>query len=289
LAAPTSRPGTLNQAAPGKLTLSLRVTGRRPDGYHTLDITACFIALADTLTVDRGSGRLTVEGPFAAALTERDNADNLILRAARALAGRLGRPIDVDIHLTKRLPVAAGLGGGSADAAACLRALMAWWQVPADTVDLPALALSLGADVPMCLESRAVRAEGVGERLTPIAPAAFAGRPLVLANPGVVLATPAVFAALRAQDAAFSTRADDPGDPAGWRNDLLPAAVRLAPVVDTAIAMLKAQDGASFVSLAGSGPTCFALMDSEDQAARAAEAIARSQPDWWVRADRLTG
>ncbi|MBV9757549.1 MAG: 4-(cytidine 5'-diphospho)-2-C-methyl-D-erythritol kinase, partial [Alphaproteobacteria bacterium] len=193
--------------APAKVNLYLHAVGRRPDGYHLLDSVAVFAGIGDELRGDdAGELSLRIAGDHAAAL--QSDADNLVLRAAHALAAAAGRPARARLVLEKRLPVAAGIGGGSADAAATLRLLVRLWEAPQPAGALAAIGAGLGADVPVCLASRPARLSGIGERLEP-APA-LPPFGLVLANPGVPLATAAVF---RARTGPFSA---PPALPAGW-------------------------------------------------------------------------
>ncbi|MGH6900247.1 MAG: 4-(cytidine 5'-diphospho)-2-C-methyl-D-erythritol kinase, partial [Geminicoccaceae bacterium] len=182
----------LEEQAPAKLNLHLRITARRPDGYHELDSWVVFTEWADRLTI-AADDRLTLElaGPFAAALA--DQSDNLVIRAARRLAAHAGRPPNVRLILDKRIPVAAGLGGGSADAAATLRGLTRLWDLRMGVSELLALALELGADVPVCVLGRSARMRGIGERLEPIEIPAL---DLVLADPRRAVATARAFAGL---------------------------------------------------------------------------------------------
>jgi 4-diphosphocytidyl-2-C-methyl-D-erythritol kinase len=275
----------LQEQAPAKVNLDLRITGRREDGYHEIDSVVAFTAWADELTFapDR---RLTFElgGPFAPALA--GETDNLVLRATRRLAERAGCPPHVRIRLDKRIPVAAGLGGGSADAAATLRGLCRLWRLGLEVADLLPLALELGADVPVCLRSGPARMRGIGERIEPI------GLPvldLVLANPNRAVSTAQVFAGLgRTLPAADPDGAvpRDRADLLAWLgargNDLEAPARRLAPVIDEVLALLRAQPGCRLARMSGSGATCFGVFDDPQAAARAVRAIGRERPSWWV-------
>lgn len=275
----------LEEQAPAKVNLDLRVTGRRPDGYHELDSVVAFTAWADRLTFTPDH-QLTLElgGPCAATLA--DQTDNLVLRAARRLADDAGRPPHARIVLDKRIPVAAGLGGGSADAAATLRGLNRLWRLGLPTSELHALALELGADVPVCLNSRPARMRGIGERLEAIALPVL---DLVLANPNLAVPAGRVFAALGAVGPAPRP---EPSVPIGrehllaWLrargNDLEAPARRLAPVIDELLAALDAQPGCRLARMSGSGATCFGVFDDQPAAARAAEALRRARPSWWV-------
>lgn len=277
--------------AAAKINLYLHVVGRRPDGYHLLDTMIAFAGVFDTVAVEPSDDlRLEVEGPFAAALS--DEADNLVLRAARQLAAAAEVEPKASIRLTKRLPVAAGLGGGSADAAAALMALGILWRLQAGRFDPSPLAASLGADVPMCLDGRAAFAGGIGEELapTPLLPPAW----LVLANPGTPLSTPAVFARRDApfsQPARFDAMPADAAELAALlaerRNDLTEPAIALQPAIGRVLDVLAAQPGSLLARMSGSGATCFALFGEAEAAETAAQAVAREHPDWWVVATTL--
>jgi 4-diphosphocytidyl-2-C-methyl-D-erythritol kinase len=272
--------------APAKINLYLHVVGRRADGYHLLDSLVVFADVGDTVSVAPApSLRLAISGPFAPALAT--DGDNLVLRAADALAIANGHPAAADIRLEKRLPVASGIGGGSADAAATLSALTELWQARLDPAQLAAVALSLGADVPMCLARRPLQVEGIGETIAPAPP--LPPFWLVLANPGVALPTQAVF---RARSGGFS-----PADPitgpvadasalasllARRRNDLTAAAVALCPEVGDVLAALARDPAALLVRMSGSGATCFGLFASAEAASACAQQLAGDHPGWWV-------
>ena len=277
----------ITRAARAKVNLYLHVTGRRADGYHTLDSLVVFTELADSVTVCPAVGlSLAVDGPFAADLGAA--RDNLVWRAAGALAEAAGVPADAEIRLTKRLPVAAGLGGGSADAAAALLAMRQLWG--GDGADVAALAADLGADVPACLAGVAAFIGGIGEDVTPAPALPAAG--LVLVNPGVPLATPRVFAA-RSGDYSGPERFAEPPETAAdlaallgqRRNDLTVAAVGLCPPIGGVLAALEAAPGCRLARMSGSGATCFGLFDDLDAARHGAAAVAR--PGWWVAPTRL--
>jgi 4-diphosphocytidyl-2-C-methyl-D-erythritol kinase len=273
------------EQAPAKVNLDLRVTGRRPDGYHELDSIVTFAAWADRLTF-APARQLTLQlgGPFAAALTAQP--DNLVLRAARLLADRAGCPPHVRIALDKRIPVAAGLGGGSADAAATLRGLCRLWRLKLTAADLLPLALELGADVPVCLVCRPARVRGIGERIEPVELPAL---DIVLANPHQAVPTAHVFAGLGPIGAASGPDRPMPTDRTGllgWLgargNDLEAPARRLAPAIVAVIEALHAQPGCRLARMSGSGATCFGVFDDSPAAARAAQSLRRMRPDWWV-------
>lgn len=270
----------MREFAPAKVNLFLRVVGRREDGYHILDSLAVFAGVGDELTASpAGDLRLTLAGPFGAAL--QTEPDNLVLRAASRLRVAAGVPGGAHLHLAKNLPVASGIGGGSADAAAALRLLSRMWgvAVPAD------MAVALGADVPVCLHARPARMGGIGEVLGPAPRLPRFG--MVLANPGEAVATPAVF---RARAAGFSPPARLPAewasaaamatDLAALGNDLQDAAVSLCPAIGTVLAALARLPGCRLARMSGSGATCFALFDTPAEASVAAQSLAGR--GWWV-------
>lgn len=270
------------EAAPAKLNLDLRIVARRADGFHLLDSLVAFADIGDVLTVEAADNlSLVLDGPFAQGLSA--GTDNLVLRAALALQAASGTKAGAALRLTKNLPVASGIGGGSADAAAALRALSRLWQL---ALPLGDIAASLGADVPACLASEPCWMSGIGEILDPCATLPEAG--LVLANPGIGLATPAVF---KRRVGAFSTRARfaipaTVGELAlelgRSSNDLAAAAQELVPEIGELLGRLAALPGARLARMSGSGATCFALFDSQDAARIAAKTL--EVPGWWVAA-----
>lgn len=273
---------TIEVFAPAKVNLTLHVSGQRADGYHLLDSLVVFAGVGDRITV-RDDVRLGLEvtGPEAAALGA--GADNLVLRAARSFDTDRGAVIRLD----KRLPVASGIGGGSADAAATLAALGRLWDLPLPD---PAEVLALGADVPVCLSGRPVRMRGIGETLDPI-PSLPERLALVLANPRVAVPTPAVFRALARRTnppmADLPAEFASAGDFADWlhaqRNDLEPAAIGLAPIIRETLDAL-ATTGCLLTRMSGSGATCFGLFADPEAAETAAETLRRDRPDWWIAA-----
>jgi len=271
--------------ARAKVNLWLNVVGRRADGYHLLDSLVAFTDLADTLEVGPSNGlSLALEGPEAGGIA--GETDNLVLRAARRLADRAGVSPRAALRLTKRIPVAAGLGGGSADAAATLRALVELWRVAMPEEELFDLAAELGADVPMCLAGRAALASGVGEILRPAPPLPPCA--ILLVNPGTPLATSDVFAARRG---AFSVARPVPsswpdlaalvGALSARGNDLTDAAISLCPAIADVLDALRRTDDARYAAMSGSGATCFALYDTVEAAARAATHLPAG---WWRHA-----
>lgn len=275
--------------APAKINLWLNVVGRRADGYHLLDSLVAFTDLADVIEV-APCDRLTLDldGPLASTLA--GEADNLVLKAARLLAGRAGIEPRAALRLSKYIPTAAGLGGGSADAAATLLALRELWRLALPADELFALAAQLGADVPMCLAGRAALVTGIGERLAPapdLPPCA-----VLLINTGVLLPTPAVFARRRGAFAPlrevkpWTDRKSFSAALAERGNDLTEAAVALRPEVAAVLAFLRETDGLLHAAMSGSGATCFALYEHTELAERAA---ARVPAGWWRHCGRLLG
>lgn len=276
------------RSAHAKVNLWLKVVGRRSDGFHLLDSLVAFVDLADTLEA-RPSGGLSLEldGPRARELS--GETDNLVLKAAHLLADRAGVAPRATIRLAKHIPVAAGLGGGSADAAAALRELADLWRVALPEEELFDLAALLGADVPMCLAGRTALVSGVGERLQP-APA-LPQTAILLVNPGTPLPTGEVFAARRGPFSAamplMRPWRDLPEFAAALAqrgNDLGDAAILRRPIIAEVLAFLRNTDGTLYAAMSGSGATCFALYESLDVAQRA---TASMPPAWWRHAGTL--
>lgn len=272
----------IEEFAPAKVNLALHVTGRRADGYHLLDSLVVFAGVGDHVRVEPAPElALTLTGPQAAGLPE--GGDNLVLRAAALMAQGRG----AGIALEKHLPVASGIGGGSSDAAATLRALARLWGV---ALPAPEAVLALGADLPVCLAARPARMSGIGEVLAPLPPLPPVW--LVLANPGRAVSTPAIFRALARRDNAplppILPVCADAAALADWlrgqRNDLEPVACALEPAIGTVLAALAAQPGCFLARMSGSGATCFGMFATQDAAQDAARRIAAGQPDWWVKA-----
>ena len=289
-------PGTVPARA--KLNLYLHLLGRRGDGYHLLDSLIVFAELGDAIAVAPAERlRLTVTGPFGASLAAGLDSweSNIVTRAARALAAEAGIGAGAAIELEKNLPHAAGLGGGSSDAAATLRALARLWQLDLESETLEALALGLGADVPACLrQPEAVFVGGIGAevraapRLPPVA--------ALLVNPGTELSTAAVFRAFEGAWSGPGRFGDAPASAADLaallgerQNDLEIPARSLAPEIGAVLAALAALPGALLARMSGSGATCFALFESSEEAEAGARILARAQPGWWIHATRLAG
>jgi 4-diphosphocytidyl-2-C-methyl-D-erythritol kinase len=260
---------TQGDIAPAKLNLALHVRGKLPDGRHAIETVFAFCTDGDRVSVE-GAETLTMtsSGPFADALPPSD--DNLVLRAALALRDEAAVAPGAAIHLDKRLPVASGIGGGSADAAAVLRALTSLWRI--DPAHAQAVAPKLGSDVPACLLSLPARGTGAGDVLSPLALPELTGKPVLLINPRVEVPTAAVFAAWDGVDRGPL------GDWREGRNDLEAPAKALVPQIETALAWLALQPGVEFSRMSGSGATCFALFDSESARDLAADNVPR---EWW--------
>ena len=278
--------------APAKLNLYLHVVGRRFDGYHLLDSLVAFAEIGDEISAEPApSLSLAVDGPYAGGLSDAPR-DNLVWRAAELLAAHAGRPAAAALTLSKNLPVASGIGGGSSDAAAALKALNAVWRIGLAEADLARLGAALGADVTVCVGARAAWLGGIGEEVTPSAtlPEVTA----LLVNPGVALPTPTVFKARQGPFSAAARVDAMPADAAGLaallaarRNDLTAAAVGLVPVIGEVLDRLATLEGALIARMSGSGATCFALF-AEAAAAAAAGAVLRAErPGWWIATGRL--
>ncbi len=269
----------LSEAAPAKINLALHLRRRRQDGYHDLETVFAFTGFGDTLTAKAADHlSLTLSGPTAAAADVGD--DNLVLRAARALAAAAGITAGARLHLDKRIPVAAGLGGGSADAAAALRLLNRLWGLNWPLDRLAGLAAPLGADVPVCVFSRTLFGAGKGEALSDW-PQQLAGTPLLLVNPNVAVATGPVFAGWDRQDRGGIAAGAALGD---LRNDMTAAAIAIAPEIAAVLAALD-NTAATLVRMSGSGATCLALYGSI--AARDAAAVMMTKRGWWLAATHI--
>jgi 4-diphosphocytidyl-2-C-methyl-D-erythritol kinase len=279
--------------ARAKINLYLHVTGKRADGYHLLDSLIVFAEAGDLLRVELADDlTLTIDGPFAEGLASE--TDNLVLRAARALAAEAGIAPRANIHLTKSLPIASGIGGGSADAAAALLELCRLWRLDIDAGRLQRIALALGADVPVCVDGRPAFIGGIGEEIVPAGalPAAW----LLLVNPRVPTPTPQVFKARRGDFSPAARWHTPPADLealvaylASCRNDLTEPAISVASAIADVLAAIAATDGCRLARLSGSGATCFGLYGTAADAAAAQAEILRQQPGWWAVAAPIAG
>ncbi len=286
-----------SELACAKINLALHVTGRRTDGYHQIETLVVFADYADVVSAQAstdGRMRLTVKGPLAAKLADTAPNDNLAIRAAselmRAPDGRQGKLPATKLVLTKRIPVAAGLGGGSADAAAALRLLNREWRLKLSEDALARIALRLGADVPMCLMSKPLVAKGIGERITPVK--GMPAMPIVLANPSVVIPTASVFAKLSVEERSplppLPRKFGSLLEVIFWlrqaRNDLAEPAAQVSKAGGAAAKALMRDPDCLFARMSGSGAAAFGIFASMDAAERAAERLRDAKPNWWVTA-----
>ena len=284
----------IHENARAKINLALHITGQRPDGYHLLDTLVTFADAGDRLTFEPADrDEFAVSGRYAAGLPTDPDAKtgNLVTRArdllrAQAEGQRASAP-PVKIHLEKNLPIASGIGGGSADAAATLRGLAHLWQFDVPAADLQALALKLGADVPMCLESRPLVARGIGEDIRLLAD--FPPLHMLLANPLVEVSTPTIFKLLTEKNNSSLALPRDGTLLSGWvealraaRNDLQPPAEKLEPNIGEAIHLLRSTDPL-LARMSGSGATCFAVYGSAEACARAGKALEAARPEWYLQ------
>ena len=287
--------------ARAKVNLYLHVVGKRDDGFHLLDSLIVFAETGDVIAVEPAEQlTLTVDGPFAEGLAAE--GDNLVLRAARALAVEIGITPRAHIKLTKNLPIASGIGGGSADAAAALRLLASLNNLSLDDPRLRKVALATGADVPVCLFSRACDMTGVGEQLLPLA---LPSMPCVMVNPRVPVATKDVFKALGLRNGELLVGATDVLEAPAWPeegasiadwveilktvpNDLEASAMRIEPVIGDVLEALRDSAGVKLARMSGSGATCFAIFGASNDAHAAAEKIRGDHPGWWVHAGTLS-
>lgn len=272
----------ITENAPAKINLALHVRARRADGYHELETLFAFVADGDTVTLEPGPLSLTITGPFAHGLS--GEGDNLVTRAARAFADRFGVPVGGAFTLDKHLPVASGIGGGSADAAAALRALARAHDVATDDPRLFEIAAALGSDVPACLLGRTAMGQGRGERLEALA--GLADMPTLLVNPGVAVSTAAVFKAWDGVDRGALPTGDVLAMALEGRNDLEAPARALAPEIDAVLDALG-EGNPVLARMSGSGATCFALYTDEAERTAAATRIRAAQPGWWCLETRL--
>lgn len=279
----------LQTHAPAKLNLYLHVTGRREDGYHLLDSLVTFASVGDRLSLEKANDfKLIMEGPMAAGLSGEDCEKNLAVRAARALGAEMGRRLDFQLTLTKNLPVASGIGGGSTDAAAALRLIAAYWGLAPDAPVLYRIAASLGQDIPCCIAATNCYFRGIGD-VTEDAPD-LPHADIVLVNPGRALPTPSVF---KARSGAFQSAyrpllvsPSNVAELAEWladsQNGLSEAAISLCPAIATVLDELDAQEGVLLSRMMGSGATCMALCADRGAARQAAAKLYQAHPDWWV-------
>ncbi len=279
----------LRTKALAKINLYLHVTGRRTDGYHLLDSLVAFANVGDRLTLEPArSFSFEIDGPMAASLAGDRPDNNLVVRAARDLSEALGRTLSFKLSLTKNLPIASGIGGGSSDAAAALRLMATHWKLAPDAPLLHRIARSLGQDVPCCLAGQSCTFKGIGDELGDAPELPYAD--MVLVNPNVAVPTPAVFKERKGSfsspaevwNAAPQTVQELAALLSGSQNDLAAPACQISPVIEEVLAILSAQEGALLSRMSGSGATCFALFADRGAAKTAAASLHQQHPDWWV-------
>jgi 4-diphosphocytidyl-2-C-methyl-D-erythritol kinase len=275
----------MRETAYAKLNLALHVRAREPDGYHRLETVFAFCEDGDELSVDPGQGlSLRLDGPFAPMLS--DGPDNLVVRAAHALRRACAIETGAALRLDKRLPIASGIGGGSADAAAALRLLCRFWQVDPGVEELHAIAAALGADVPACLQSTAAWGEGRGDCLTPIVNDLH-GAPVLLVNPNVEVSTAEAFGRWNGLDHGPLAVGSAREAALEGRNDLEAPATALAPEITELLAFLRSCGGIMAARMSGSGATCFGLFERPADRDAAAERVRHAHPGWWRLGSRL--
>ncbi|MGC4252540.1 MAG: 4-(cytidine 5'-diphospho)-2-C-methyl-D-erythritol kinase [Sphingobium sp.] len=276
------------ETAYAKVNLALHVRHRRPDGYHALESLFAFAQDGDMIegrVTDDGAITLLVDGPFGAQLDA--GADNLAVKAAMVLRDWLGEPRGAVLRLTKNLPVASGIGGGSADAAATLRLLNGLWDARIERPALEQLALEIGSDVPACIASTTRRVRGRGEVLEDHDLPGLAGKPLLLVNPGVGLSTGSVFAGWDGVDRGALAADSLAQLRMKGRNDLESSAIKQAPVIGDVLARLERCEGRLLSRMSGSGATCFALFEAGAGMQAAARALSAEYPEWWIMETRV--
>jgi len=291
----TQHPRRVSLLAPAKVNLYLHLTGKRTDGYHFLDSLTAFASIGDAIRIEEAERfSFDVDGPFAPSLSENErensaDSSNIAVRAAIRLAEAARREPRLSLHLTKNLPPAAGIGGGSADAAAVVRGLISLWGLPSDAPYLVDLLRMLGADVPVCFHGRPARLRGIGEILDPVP--ALPVTPLVLINPRKACPTPEIFRQTRAAFKAplifpekFETVVSLAAFLNSTENALTDAALKIVPEIADCLSVLSDAEGCLLARMSGSGATCFGLFTSEPDALRCVQAIRADHPDWWVHA-----
>ena len=278
--------------APAKINLYLHITGIRDDGYHLLDSLVVFASVHDIIMIEPANTLILInQGPFGKDLPITD--DNLVMRTAKKLQKLIGINDGAKITITKNLPIASGVGGGSADAAAAIKGLFRHWGIPPSLHDLSSLALGLGADVPICLFGQAAFMGGIGEQINPVY--ALPEAPMVLVNPRVGVSTPAIF---KARKAGFSIANRFDTIPTTLHdlidllienrgNDLTEPAIQIVPIISDILHQIKMTPGCQLARMSGSGATCFGFYHTQYEANEAAELIRNSHPEWWVVATRM--
>ena len=294
---PGNPPQELSIFAPAKINLYLHVTARLPGGYHALDSLVAFADIGDTITLTPSRNfTFEVDGPFSGAFSAKELdatpiSQNLVVKAAWALARETGHQLDIKVRLTKNLPLGGGIGGGSADAAAVIWALLQWWNMPKDDPYIHKTMSALGADVAMCFRSQAVHVRGRGEIFDPVPP--LPDMPILLVHPGKPCSTPLVFAHYEGEFKDICNLPDFKNEDMlleflqEQSNDLDMPAQKTVPDIGNILQALQIQNGCLFARMSGAGSTCFGLFGSEEESLKAAQDIKRDNPDWWVQAGWL--
>jgi 4-diphosphocytidyl-2-C-methyl-D-erythritol kinase len=271
---------TYTETAYAKINLALHVRRRRADGYHELETLFAFAKDGDVLSAESSDAMsLSISGPFAAGLSASN--DNLVLRAATGLRDAFGLCAGAALHLDKRLPVASGIGGGSADAAAALRLLARLWDVPLDDARVGTLAARLGADVPACVMSQTQRGSGIGDVIETISQASLTGMPLLLVNPGIPLSTAPAFQGWDGIDLGPLADGDPLTAALAGRNDLTSSAIKLVPEIAALLGALSDQPDVILARMSGSGATCFGVFATREARDSARMVLERQFPDLW--------
>ena len=273
--------------APAKINLYLHVTGKRDDGFHLIESLVAFADCGDNISVTPSDKlKLTIKGPFSGDLEA--SHDNLVIKAAILLANFAGIKAKADIILTKELPVASGIGGGSADAAATLHALTKLWNISISSNDLHLIGKNLGSDVPVCLKSATSIITGVGENIIPMTK--FPELWAILVNPKISVSTAEVFANYHNEFSTPQTYTANPQNPqevanflSGYRNDLTSAALQVAPIIGDVLRAVETTENQLLTRISGSGATCFALFKTKSAAITAMEFLRTKYPMWWVK------
>lgn len=275
-----------HETAWAKINLALHVRARLDDGYHAIESLFVFAEDGDQLRAEMATSlSLEITGPFSGPLA--NDADNLVLRAANALRNAFSVKKGARLFLEKNIPVAAGLGGGSADAAAALRLLARLWGIEAERGEMLAIAASLGADVPACFESRSLRGEGRGDDLVIIDGDSLTGLPILLVNPGIPLSTGPVFANWDGVDRGALAQGDPMEIALRGRNDLEAPAFALVPEIGSLVSAMQELPGARLARMSGSGASCFAIFKNEYARQLGAQTLKARWPDYWLCETRL--
>lgn len=266
--------------APAKINLTLNVTGKREDGYHLLHSLTCFSDFGDEVIIEpHPTFKFSMQSDIDDVPTDENN---LSVQAAQKLSGMTNKPLNCHIHLDKNIPMGAGLGGGSSDAASTVKALLKFWNIGLDKDTLNNLLLSLGADVPVCYYTKPCFFSGIGEIIEPVN--ALPNMHLVLIYPNISTSTPAVFQNLNIQNySSINNHAITLDDIKIGKNDLTDAAIKTTPIIKDVLEEILKTNDCIISRMTGSGSCCFGIYETKAQADKAAQAIQKERPDWWVR------